>query len=141
MLPDLSVLWVIFFVLLLTVLLNSLLFKPLLAVMGKRAQAVDSARQLAQKAEADAATATADYEAKTSAARGEIYREMDETRRQALGRRGELLAATRRDADAQIAAATASLGTDVATARRQIEAESGSLGTAIVERVLDRKVS
>jgi F0F1-type ATP synthase membrane subunit b/b' len=140
-LPDLSVLWVIFFVLLLTVLLNSLLFKPLLLVMGRRAQAVDSARRLAQKAEAEAAAATSDYEAKTAAARGEIYREMDETRRRALSKRGELLAATRQEADAQIATATSALSSDVVDARRQIEAESSLLGTAIVERLLDRKVS
>ena len=40
MLPDLSVLWVIFFVLVLTVLLNRLLFKPLLRVMGEREHAI-----------------------------------------------------------------------------------------------------
>ena len=40
MLPDLSsVLWVIFFVLLLTALLNRLLFKPVLGVMEARASA------------------------------------------------------------------------------------------------------
>ena len=50
MIPDLSVLWVIFFVLLITTLLNLLLFKPLLAVKGKREGAVKSARALAESA-------------------------------------------------------------------------------------------
>ena len=36
MLPDLSVLWVIFFVLLLTVILDRLLFKPILRVIAER---------------------------------------------------------------------------------------------------------
>ena len=42
MLPDLSVVWVIFFVLLLTVVLDRLLFKPVLRVMveGRDAEAV-----------------------------------------------------------------------------------------------------
>ena len=48
--PDLSVLWVIFFVLLLATILNGLLFKPLIRVMAAREAAVASARQLAERA-------------------------------------------------------------------------------------------
>ena len=47
MLPDLSVVWVIFFVLLLTVVLERLLFTPLLRVMEERQRAIRSARELA----------------------------------------------------------------------------------------------
>ena len=44
MIPDLSVLWVIFFVLLITTLLNQLLFKPIVSVISRREGAVKSAR-------------------------------------------------------------------------------------------------
>ena len=50
LLPDLSVLWVIVFVLLLATILNVLLFKPLMRVMDERATAVASARRLAEEA-------------------------------------------------------------------------------------------
>ena len=84
MLPDLSVLWVIFFVLLSVAVLNGLVFKPLLQVMHERERAVGSARELAEKAAADARAATAEFEARTTAARAEVYREMEATRKDAL---------------------------------------------------------
>jgi F0F1-type ATP synthase membrane subunit b/b' len=79
-LPDLSVFWVILFVLLLTVVLNQLLFKPLLAVMGQRDQAIRSARELAERSAAEARAATEEFDRKTAAARAEIYQQMDEMR-------------------------------------------------------------
>ena len=83
MIPDLSVLWVIFFVLVITVLLNQLLFKPVVSVMSRRESAVKSARDLAEAAAAKAQHASDEFESKTRAARGEVYAQMDETRRAA----------------------------------------------------------
>ena len=60
----LSVLWVIFFVLLLTVLLDRLLFKPVLRVMGEREQAIRSARELAERSANEARLASAEFEKK-----------------------------------------------------------------------------
>ena len=72
MIPDLSVLWVIFFVLLAVWVVNRLLLKPLLRVMHEREHAAASARALAEKAAADAAAAAADFEARTNAARAAL---------------------------------------------------------------------
>ena len=65
-----------------------------------------SARELAESAAAQAQAATAEFEARTQAARSEIYREMDEKRRRALERRAELLAETRATVEAEIRDAT-----------------------------------
>ena len=40
MIPDISTLWVVFFLLLCTVLLNTLIFKPILKVIEQRTAAV-----------------------------------------------------------------------------------------------------
>ena len=72
MLPDLSVFWVIFFVLLLTGVLNRLLFKPLQRVMAERERTIRSARELAERSATEARAAAAEFEAKTSSARAEI---------------------------------------------------------------------
>ena len=69
MIPDLSVLWVIFFVLLMATILNSLLFKPLIRVMAAREAAVASARQLAERAATQAREATEEFDARTREAR------------------------------------------------------------------------
>ena len=50
MIPDITTLWVIGFVLLTVFLVNTLIFKPILAVIEARLKAVSDARELAQTA-------------------------------------------------------------------------------------------
>jgi F-type H+-transporting ATPase subunit b len=140
-LPDLSVFWVIFFVLLLTVILDRLLFKPILRVIRQREDAIRSARELAERSATEARAAAAEFEQKTSAARADIYRQMDEMRRAALAERTDILARTRAEAEAEIAAAAAKLDQDAAEARRRLEADAEALGAAAAERILGRKAS
>ena len=139
MIPDLSVLWVIGFVLLLVELLDSLLFTPLQRIMRERQGAIDSARRLADDSAARAAQASAEFDEKTKAARAEIYRQMDEQRQKALERRAELLKATRDEAEASIAEGRARLQSEVEAAREQLTKDAESLGAAISDRVLSGK--
>ncbi len=141
MLPDLSVAWVIFFVLFLTVLLDRLLFRPILKVMKQREAAIRSARELAERSATEARLASAEFEQKTAAARSEIYRQMDDRRRQAMERRAALLLETRRQAEARIAEATAQLRDQAAAARARLDRDVDALAASIVERVLGRRAS
>jgi F-type H+-transporting ATPase subunit b len=141
LLPDLSVLWVIFFVLLLTVVLDRLLFRPVLRVMGEREQAIRSARDLAERSANEARLASAEFEKKTGEARAELYRQMDEMRRAAMNERAEILARTRAEAESQIAAASAKLGAEADEARRRLSADADALGAVVAERILGRKAS
>ena len=59
MLPNLSVLWVIFFILLLTFVVDRLLLRPVLGVIRKREDATESARELARRSATEARAATA----------------------------------------------------------------------------------
>jgi F-type H+-transporting ATPase subunit b len=137
----LSVVWVIFFVLLLTVVLNRLLFKPVLRVMAERERAISSARELAERAANEARVAAAEFEQKTSEARAELYRQMDEMRRTAMDERARILARTRAEAEAEIAAASAKLKAEAEEARRRLDAEADALGAAVAERILGRRAS
>jgi F-type H+-transporting ATPase subunit b len=139
--PDLSVLWVIFFVLLLATILNGLLFKPLIRVMAAREAAVASARQLAERAATQARAASDEFDARTREARAEVYRQMEEARRAALERRTELLAETRGQAEASIAEATARVRAEAAEARSRLDRDAETLATTITERVLGRTAS
>lgn len=141
MLPDLSVFFVIFFVLLLTVVLDRLLFKPILRVIAQREDALRSARELAERSAAEARAATAEFEQQTSAARAEIYRQMDEMRRVALEERAQIVAQTRTEAEAEIAAASAKLQADATEVRRRLAADAEALGAAAADRILGRKAS
>lgn len=136
-----SVLWVIFFVLLLTALLDRLLFKPVLRVMAERERAIVSARELADRSATEARLASEEFEKKTAEARGELYRQMDEMRRTAMNERAEILARTRAEAEAEVTAASATLAAEAEEARRRLGAEADALGAAVAERILGRKAS
>lgn len=141
MLPDLSVLWVIGFVLVLSILLDRLLLRPVTRIMKARERAIGSARELAETARARAQAATDELDAKTRAARAEVYRQMDENRRVALATRAELVAATRREVERSMGEATVRLRAQADAARKQLERDADVLATSIVERVLGRKAS
>jgi F-type H+-transporting ATPase subunit b len=141
LLPDLSVVWVIFFVLLLTIVLDRLLLKPILRVMEQREHAVRSARELAERAAGEARAASAEFDQKVAAARAEVYRQMDDVRRAALNERAEIMARTRAEAEAEIASASAQLQAETEAARRTLSADAEALGAAAAERILGRKAS
>jgi F-type H+-transporting ATPase subunit b len=140
-LPDLSVVWVIFFVLLLTVVLDRLLFRPLLRVMAERQRAIASAQELAERSAREARRAADEFDRKTGEARAELYKQMDEMRRAALEERAAIMSRTRAEAESEIAAASAKLQAQADDARRRLSAEADTLGAAVAERILGRKAS
>jgi F-type H+-transporting ATPase subunit b len=141
LIPDLSVLWIIAFVLTLSVILDRLLLRPVTRVMQEREGAIRSARDLAESSRAKAQAAADEFEAKTRAARADVYRQMDENRRAALERRSELVAATRSEIEKTMRDATARVQAQAAAARAQLDRDADSLAATIVERVLGRKAS
>jgi F-type H+-transporting ATPase subunit b len=138
LIPDLSTLWVVVLLLLTTVLLNSLIFKPILQVIDQRSHAVRDARELAESASQKVGTATAEYHEKLQRARAEVYGQMDEMRRSALDRRAALLAETRQTVETELSTATARVRQESETARAALDREAGTLAGAIVARVLGR---
>ena len=141
MLPDLSVVWVIGFVLVLSVVLDRLLLRPVTRIMKARENAIGSARELAETSRARAQAAVDEFDAKTRAARAEVYRQMEDNRRAALATRAELVAATRGEVERSMGEAAARLQTQAAAARAQLERDADVLAGSIVERVLGRKAS
>lgn len=141
MIPGLSVFWVVFFVLVLAVVLDRLLFKPLMRVIGEREARARSARELASASAEQAKAAAVEFEQRTGAAQIEVYRQMDETRHAALQRRAELLGRTREEVEASVAAARARLAEQAQAAGAQLDRQADDLADAVVVRVLGRKVS
>jgi len=141
LLPDLSVFWVVFFVLLLTLILDRLFFRPLLAIIKQREDAVGSAKALADQAAAEARRATEEFDRQTASARADVYRQMDEMRRAALEDRAALVDATRKEAEATLAKARADLAADVADARARLDKDADALAAEAASQILGRRVS
>jgi F-type H+-transporting ATPase subunit b len=138
LIPDLTALWVIFFLLLTTYLLNTLIFQPILKVIEARNKAVTDARDLAQSASERATAANNEYTQKLNAARSEVYRQMDDTRRAALDERAALLAETRASVERELSQATDRVKQQATEARATLDREADTLAGAIVSRVLGR---
>jgi F-type H+-transporting ATPase subunit b len=136
--PDLSALWVIVFLLLTTYLLNVLIFQPILKVIEARAKAVSDARELAQSAAERATAANTEYSQQLNAARSEVYRQMDEKRRGAMEQRAALVGETRATVDRELTEASARVQEQAAEARATLDREADALAGAIVSRVLSR---
>jgi F-type H+-transporting ATPase subunit b len=139
LLPDLSVIFVLFAVILLAVVLDRVLFKPLLRVMRERAEAVSSAISLAENATAKAQSATAEFDAKVTAARTDLYKQMDERRKAADGYRADLMAKTKAEVDSQLSAARATLRAQADQARASLDKDAEALGQQIAAKVLGRE--
>ena len=138
MIPDLSALWVIALLLTCTFLLNMLIFQPILRVIEARLKAVSDARALAQSAADRATAATTEYTQTLNAARSDVYRQMDETRRVALDRRAALLAETRGTVERELSDATRRVQEQAVEARASLDREADQMAGAIVSRVLGR---
>jgi F-type H+-transporting ATPase subunit b len=136
--PDLSVLWVIALLLICVVVLNTLIFKPILAMSESRAKAVRDARELAASAAEKAAEASATFDRTLATARAEVYGQMDEARRAALARRSALMADTRQETERVLHDAAARLEAQAAAARTSLERDAAALAGDIVGRVLGR---
>ena len=141
MIPDMSVLWVIVLVLALTFIVQRFLFGPLLGVMHAREGAIAKAQSLAAEADRRAQAASSAYDAQMSAARGDLYQQMDTVRRDALDRRASFVAAARQEAEDVRARALRSLDASIDEARTVLTQDSVALSQAIVDRVLERRVS
>jgi len=138
-LPDLSVVFVLFAVILLAVVLDRVLFRPLLRVMRERADAVSSAISLAENATAKAQAATAEFDAKVTAARTDLYKQMDERRKAADGYRADLMAKTKTEVDSQLSAARETLRAQADQARATLDKDAEVLGQQIAAKVLGRE--
>jgi len=137
--PDLSVLWVIFFVLLLTLILNQLLFKPIIRVINARNGAVREARTLADAASRQAGDGLREFEGRTRAARAEVHQQMDVSRRSAEEQRAQIVAEARHRAEATLAEARSRLEQDTAAARSRIEDDADAIASSIAQRLLGRQ--
>src|SRR5215471_14117708 len=126
-------------VLLLYAYLSRIFFRPLEEVLQKRYAATEGARKRADESLAKAAAKTAEYEAAIRAARGEVYNELGQLRRQLQADRATAIEQARRETEAQINAAKAALQQEVSGLKQQLAGESDALASQIAESILRRR--
>lgn len=126
--------------LLLVFLLTKLLYRPLVAKMDERTQAIRKSLEEAQAARAEAQREREEHAARIQAA----YAEAQSIRATALAEAAEeqrrLVEGARAEAERLVASAKAELAQDVRRARQELRQEVGDLAVGIAERLMRRSL-
>jgi F-type H+-transporting ATPase subunit b len=134
--PDWSLLVTVGVFLLVAYLLNTLVFKPILAVLDERARLTSGFRQQL----IDYNNRLAEYEAALRAGRVAAAKIIEERRAAALQRRSELVESAKRAAAAEVAAATQALEAQVAAVKQTLAHEAEQLAVSIASTILGRQI-
>src|SRR5262249_45281920 len=118
-------------------LLKSLFFKPLLAVMAEREARTIGARRAAEVAQAAAAEKVKQYQDALRQARAQVYAEQEAARKKLLDERAAQLKEARTKSAAEVASAKQRVAADLAAARRDLEPSAAQLASEIAKRVLE----
>ena len=126
----------VIFVFLLLVILDRLLFRPIIQVLRQREDRTLGALARAREQAAVAEAKARECEAAFQAARQEVYRRREAERRAALDERASTLKKGREQAEDLLREAQAGLAAQVEAAKQELRRESHSLGREITEAIL-----
>ena len=124
----------------LMVVLNYLLYRPLRGIMNDRRAKIAAGYQKAQDMEDSIARKVEDYESKLQQAKLEGSEEAASMRNEALAQEAEIVGAARKDADRELAELKSSIAAEADKARVKLKKETQGLAAAIASKVLGRKV-
>jgi F-type H+-transporting ATPase subunit b len=126
---------------LLILLLDPLLFRPMLRLFALREQRTDGARADARAMQERAAELLANYEAEAARIKATASAERDALRRETAALEASMLAEARAAADLLIAEGRQRIGDDVAKVRDDLQATKDDLIRGIGARVLGRELN
>ena len=128
-----------FLVIFLHFYLKSTFFKPLQQMLTRRREATEGARESAAESLRRAEHAAAEYERHIQAARNDLYREQEETRRRWEHERASEIEHARHRAAESVGAAKSELAAQAIHARHSLATNSQLLADQITETFLRRR--
>jgi F-type H+-transporting ATPase subunit b len=124
----------------LLVILTKLLYRPFLAKMAERAEAIRKSLEEAQAARAEAARQQEDTEARLRTAHAEAAAIRAQALQEAAEEQRRLVNAARAEAQRLVASARAELDADTRRARAELRREVGDLATAVAEKLIRKSL-
>jgi F-type H+-transporting ATPase subunit b len=122
------------------VLLYALVFKPMIAVLEAREQAIDGAKLEAKKLEQDVKDKQATFDAELRKVRGNASEERERMRAEALELERKLLEKVRVETTTLMNDARAQLEVEARSARAELAASRNDLAREIASKVIGREV-
>ncbi|MGA3167488.1 MAG: ATP synthase F0 subunit B [Terriglobia bacterium] len=126
----------VIFVFVLFVVLDRLFFRPLIAVLKKRADATLGALARAREQATAAESKTKEYEERFQAARQDVYRQREAERRVSLAEREAALQKARQQTEVMVQEAQARLAKEVAGVRAELESACRPLAEMISQSLV-----
>jgi len=137
---DLAFLFQLINFLLLILVLNVLLYKPLRKIIAERQGRIAEAKGRAESVEQDLQAKMTEYEARLKAMKSGASDERGALVKEALAEEAELLESARKDASDAIAAIKARVAKEAADARTILQEQAKLLSVDICEKVLGRSL-
>jgi F-type H+-transporting ATPase subunit b len=128
-------------VILLHFYLKAMLYGPIEKILKERDAATAGNRRAAEESLARADQKAREYEQALREARGEVYREQDEFRRQRRQEHAAAIEQARAQAAAAVADARRSIEMDTAAAMRSLDAQAEVLADRIAESAMGRRAA
>jgi F-type H+-transporting ATPase subunit b len=126
--------------LILLVILQRLLYKPFLAKMGERTQAIQKSLDEAQAARAEATRQQEENETRLRAAHAEAAAIRAQAMKEASEEQKRLVEAARAESQRLVESAKAQMDDDVRRAREELRREVADLATAVAEKLVRRSL-
>jgi F-type H+-transporting ATPase subunit b len=117
-------------------LYQTVVHKPLEAILAERRKRTQGAIEQARADIAVAANRATEYETRLREARLSVFKALDTRRKQALDARSGAVAQAREQAQKQVAQAKAQLEQESAAARSTLHADSDRIANQIIEAIL-----
>lgn len=131
----------IFFLILLTIYLKYVFFRPLERILTKRHQQTEGVRKLAEKAFAAADHKTSEFERLLLAAKTELYREQEAQRKRWLADQAHALADARRQAELRIEEARRELAVESERATADLAIQARELAKQMITTLVGRRAA
>jgi len=139
--PNWTAIPVIFFLILLTYILNRAFFRPMAQALEERHRRIGGAQKEAEEIRRTSQERIAEFDQRMREARREADQQMAQARNEALGEKSGILSVKRTEAEKMITEGREEIRRKTEEARKTLESESKSFAYQIASQILNRQVS
>jgi F-type H+-transporting ATPase subunit b len=127
--------------LLLIVIMNAVLYRPIRSVLIERAKKVDSLEKEIETFEKNSQLQLAAFDKKLAEARGKAKEQMEAAKSEATAASAEKLGGIKKDSDAEKATQLGQIGQQFATAQQELKGQLDGFASAMAGKILGRSLS
>ncbi|WP_028583421.1 ATP synthase F0 subunit B [Desulfogranum mediterraneum] len=124
----------------LMLVLNAILYKPVLGILEKRKQKIDALHDEVVQLEQRARNRQADLDKKMREASGRAKKALDQARAGAQAAGAEKLAAIRQESDGEKEKQLTDIRSQIADARQELQAKTGDFAKEMAGKILGRSL-